>query len=80
MAAADQDGPIRAGLRAVDIEQTLGRSAWPSIRSLRVQLSGGVVTLAGYVRSYHEKQVACQEVRRLCGVNEVNDRVEVYYC
>ena len=67
-----------AVVRPEDIEQALARSARSAIRFLKVQVEGRVVSLRGYVRSYHEKQVAWCVARRVPGVHEVKDYVEVF--
>jgi osmotically-inducible protein OsmY len=48
-----------------------------SFRRLRVEAVGGVVTLTGQLSTYHEKQVAQESVRRVAGVVQVIDAIQV---
>jgi hypothetical protein len=49
----------------------------PSLRYLEVEARGGIVTLRGRVGSFYEKQLSQQCCRRVAGVIELVDRVEV---
>ena len=46
-------------------------------RNLRFEASDGRVVLRGTVRTFYEKQMAQEVVRRIDGVEEVDNRVEV---
>jgi len=46
-------------------------------RSLRFETSGGRVVLKGVVQSYYQKQMAQETVRRLDGVEGVENELEV---
>ncbi len=50
---------------------------FPSLRNLRVEAQGGTVVLQGRVGSYYEKQLTQQCCRRVAGVVELIDRVQV---
>ena len=80
MQACGEASVAVAPLRAEDIELVLGRSSWLTIRSLRIYVDdSGSVTVTGYVTRYYEKQVALQQIRRIPGVRDVRDQVEVFY-
>ena len=49
----------------------------PNLRRLNVNAAGGKVTLRGRVDSFHEKQVAIHSCRRVAGVQDLVDDVEV---
>ena len=53
-----------------------GRHLW-SLGRLQVEAREGVVTLQGRVASFYEKQVSQQCCRRVAGVLDLVDRVEV---
>jgi osmotically-inducible protein OsmY len=46
-------------------------------RNLRVEASDGRVTLHGTVHSYYQKQMAQEALRRLEGVQTIDNRIEV---
>ena len=46
-------------------------------RSLRVATHAGRVTLRGVVRSYYQKQMAQESLRRVDGVQCIDNRLEV---
>ncbi len=48
-----------------------------ALRKLDVEAGQGVVTLTGQVASFHEKQVALNVCRRVAGVYDLVDHVEV---
>jgi osmotically-inducible protein OsmY len=49
----------------------------PSLRKLGVQSENGAVTLSGRVHSFHEKQIAIHCCRRVAGVVQLIDDVDV---
>lgn len=49
----------------------------PSLRDLQVQAQAGRVVLSGRVSSFYEKQLALNCCRRVAGVYELVDCVEV---
>lgn len=49
----------------------------PTLRRLDVDALGGKITLRGRVDSFHEKQVAIHSCRRVAGVRDLIDAVEV---
>lgn len=50
---------------------------FPAFRRLTVTSHDGVVTVAGRLSSFHEKQVAQATCQRVAGVLEVIDSIEV---
>ena len=59
------------------ISNFLGSRHFPAFRNLLVQVDNGYVKVSGEVNSYYEKQVALTSCRRVAGVIEVTDDVEV---
>jgi osmotically-inducible protein OsmY len=49
----------------------------PALRNLHVTAREGAVTLQGRVRSYYEKQLGQHSARRVAGVHQVIDEIEV---
>jgi osmotically-inducible protein OsmY len=49
----------------------------PGLRKLAVQATGGVVTVSGRVLTFYEKQLANQCCRRVAGVLELINAVDV---
>jgi len=58
-------------------EKVLHASSYPGIRELRCSFGNGVLTLAGRLPSYYQKQVALQAVRQIGGVDGIDIRIEV---
>ena len=77
MALPTPDPHVVDFVRARDVELALSQCPWPRIQMLRVEVCDGVVTVSGYVRSYHEKQIAQREVMRIAGVCQLDDCLEV---
>ncbi len=50
---------------------------FPTLRKLEVKASGGIVTLRGLVHTFHEKQLSHQCGRRVAGVLEIVDEIDV---
>jgi len=46
-------------------------------RNLQFEANAGRVTLRGVVRSYYQKQMAQEVVRRVDGVDEISNELEV---
>jgi len=55
----------------------LADSNMPGLRQLHVAANDGVVTLSGRVRTYYEKQLSQQRCRRVAGVIQLIDKVDV---
>ncbi|NUQ64331.1 MAG: BON domain-containing protein [Pirellulales bacterium] len=51
----------------------------PSLRQIEVEADRGTVTLRGSVYSFHQKQLCLNCCRRVAGVLELIDEVEVVY-
>jgi osmotically-inducible protein OsmY len=49
----------------------------PGLRHVDVEVTEGVVMLSGRVRSFYEKQLANHCCRRVAGVHEVVDSIDV---
>lgn len=64
-----------------DLEQRvagyLQRRHVPGLRQLAIRAHNGVVTVQGQVRSFYEKQLSGHCCRRVAGVVELVDRIEV---
>jgi osmotically-inducible protein OsmY len=50
-----------------------------SRRNLQVETEAGRVVVRGTVGSYYHKQMVQEEVRRIDGVDEVDNRIEVHW-
>jgi len=46
-------------------------------RNLRFEMSEGRVTLRGVVRSYYQKQMAQETLRRVQGISTIENQLEV---
>lgn len=55
----------------------LARHDRASIRSLNHLVQDGTVTLVGHVKSFYERQLAIESIRRVAGVAHIIDRIEV---
>jgi osmotically-inducible protein OsmY len=55
----------------------LTRNPYLAGRTLRIETEEGRVTLRGVVRSYFQKQMAQETLRRLDGVDEIYNELEV---
>jgi osmotically-inducible protein OsmY len=51
----------------------------PGLRHLAIQATGGTVTVRGRVQSFYEKQLYQECCRRVAGVIELIDSVDVDY-
>jgi osmotically-inducible protein OsmY len=59
------------------IQNALEQNPYFSGRNLWFEMAEGRVTLHGTVRSYYHKQMAQESLRRLTGVGEIENRLEV---
>lgn len=55
----------------------LERNPYLAGRQLRFETDHGRVTLRGVVRSYFQKQMAQEAVRRIDGIQEIHNELEV---
>lgn len=55
----------------------LATAAMPGLRRLRVDMVGDTVVLSGRVRTFYERQTAVEWSRRVAGVIDVADQIEV---
>ena len=60
-----------------EAQSRLQTSGYPQLRKVSCEFHEGVLTLRGQVSTFHLKQVAQTLVRRLEGVGEINNRLEV---
>lgn len=64
-----------------DLEQRvigyLARRHVPSLRQLAVEARNGTVTIRGQVRSFYEKQLSSHCCRRVAGVLQIVDEIDV---
>jgi len=58
----------------------LERNPYLAGRNLRFETSQGRVTLRGVVASYFQKQMAQEAIRRVDGVAEIANELEVTWC
>lgn len=59
------------------VEGALNRSPYLPARTVRVEALEGVVRLNGAVRSFFQKQMAQEVIRRLDGVERVENHLQV---
>ena len=59
------------------LQLELSRNQRPTLQRLHVDVAEGIVTLSGCVRSFYERQLAVQCCRRVPGVRQMIDAVEV---
>ncbi len=55
----------------------LARSTYHSIRHVSCTFCNGVLILGGNVPNYHMKQIAQTSVQGICGVSQIENRIEV---
>lgn len=66
-----------AGSLAERIDQAIQTNPYVNRRLLRFETEGGRVVLQGAVRSYFQKQMAQEIIRRIEGVEEIENYLEV---
>lgn len=59
------------------VERHLRRSSYASLRSIDCQVSAGTARLSGQLPSYFLKQTAQEIVRRIAGVEQIHNHLEV---
>jgi osmotically-inducible protein OsmY len=59
------------------VHGALSRSPYVSANEMRVEESDGVVRLEGAVRSFFHKQMAQELIRRVDGVERIDNRLQV---
>ena len=62
------------------VARALRETGHPAMRSLDIEISGGVVILWGRVPSYYQKQLAQETVQRVAGVQGIANGIEVVCC
>jgi osmotically-inducible protein OsmY len=69
---ADSDHDLESRLQS-----ELSNNQRQALKRLQVHVAQGIVTLRGCVRSYYERQLAVQCCRRVPGVRQMIDALEV---
>jgi osmotically-inducible protein OsmY len=71
--------PMPADLPQLDdrVQTALWKNLNLPKRNLRIEASDGRVTLHGTVHSYYQKQMAQEALRRVAGVSEIENHLEV---
>ena len=59
------------------VESYLDSRHFRGFRDLHVEVTSGIVTISGKVDNFHERQVAVNSCRRVAGVMELVDEIEV---
>jgi len=59
------------------VRQFLSSANIPALRHIGVQINGNTVVLSGYVQTFYEKQMAIAFARRVAGVVDVIDSIDV---
>lgn len=62
---------------SAQVETAINSSPYFSGRKLRFEAHEGRVVLQGQVSTYFQKQMAQESVRRIEGVNEIDNQLEV---
>ena len=70
--ATDENSELRCRVTSY-----LATKHLPSLRRLMVNAAEGTVTLRGSVDSFHEKQIAIHSCRRVAGVRQLVDAMDV---
>lgn len=61
------------------VHSVLSRTPYWSGRNLQVENRGGCVTLRGVVGTYYQKQMAQEVLRRVDGVSQISNQLEVHW-
>lgn len=61
------------------VQQQLQQSNYSSLRSIECKVSSGTARLSGQLPSFYLKQTAQEIVRRVTGIDQVRNLVEVVY-
>lgn len=64
----------------LNVARALRTTGYPALRSLDIEICGGVVILWGRVPSYYQKQLAQETVQRVEGVEGIANGIEVVCC
>lgn len=59
------------------VRASLGQHHLPVLRRLRVEVVGDCVMLAGHVGAFYQKQLAIECCKRIPGVRQIVDQIEV---
>lgn len=68
--------PIQRNL-AEEVEGAIRQSPYLSDREMRIQALNGVIKLEGQVNSFFQKQMAQELLRRVDGVQRIDNRLSV---
>jgi osmotically-inducible protein OsmY len=61
------------------VDQAIQTNPYVDGRTLRFETDGGRVVLQGRVKSYFQKQMAQEVVRRVAGVEQIDNCLEVIW-
>jgi osmotically-inducible protein OsmY len=61
------------------IDQAIQASPFVSGRTLRFETDGSRVVLQGSVQSFFQKQMAQEAIRRIAGVEQIDNHLEVLW-
>lgn len=59
------------------VESYLDSKHFTGFRDLNVEVNDGIVTISGKVDNFHERQVALNSCRRVAGVLQLIDEIQV---
>ena len=78
MTGKDEEADLARGPDVAErVRRFLNRQQRPALCRLRVQADEGLLTLAGEVSSYYERQVAVECTRHVVGVVKIVDQIVV---
>jgi len=72
--------PLFDATLAERVGSAIQTSPYLSGRTLRFEAHDGKVTLNGVVASYFQKQMAQEVIKRLDGVKQIDNHLEVTWC
>jgi osmotically-inducible protein OsmY len=72
--------PLFDAALAERVGSAIQTSPYLSGRTLRFEAQDGRVTLNGVVASYYQKQMAQETIKRVDGVKQIDNHLEVSWC
>jgi osmotically-inducible protein OsmY len=79
MSASGDFMPVSENSLADRIDQAIRTNPFVSRRTLRFETDGSRVVLQGSVNSYFQKQMAQEAIRRIDGVEQIDNHLEVLW-
>jgi osmotically-inducible protein OsmY len=61
------------------VHHVLSRTPYWAGKNLQVENQGGRITLRGVVGTYYQKQMAQEVLRRVDGVSQISNELEVHW-